>query len=149
MHPDDLRVSNKLYRPRKFKQYRLPNARIPPGGGITYVQMGDLILFKTVYKDDSHSEGLGRVLDQATRNGMGEPLSKHFRVLVPADDMHFAYIRIIDILDIVDARRPPFDFAQFFFRSELPSPEIINAMSNYGSLNDSYIAKDLERRGVK
>lgn len=133
---------------RKFR-YRLPNPGWTPGGGLVYVEPGDFVVFAFANADEITEPMFGRVLDQPLYDGRGGRLEeKHLRVLKLMSDMHAAYVYYVPISRISHARKPPFALLEFFATFKLSefSPEELDAMSAYGSLDDQHIEAALHRR---
>jgi hypothetical protein len=137
--------------PKKTFRYTASKAYYPSGGGYVYVEPGSLILYVEAHDDGRERTRLGRVLDSPTvaPNGpLPEAEGPWLRVLAATDDLHFGYIRYVRLDDVRTSRAMPSPFAEFFFSEELPKPETVVAMDNYGSLSDDYVMADLKRRRV-
>ncbi len=130
---------------RAFK--KLPFYASGRTGGYGDLTPGCHVMFAERYQDDSERERMGRVLGIATHDGTGAQYKRPRKdpmlaVLVPSDDMHFAYVRHIAKSDIRQLISPG-AFARWFLFGAAPSPELAHEVSEYGALSDSYVGEYL------
>jgi hypothetical protein len=130
------------YKPIRKPIYA-PNASAS-GYGKYEVKDGDYIIY--------HTRGcptIGRVLAQATHDGQGNKYATPvLLVLQASDNMTFGYIRHISIEDVSQIYRRGEgmngDFAEWFFKGDLPSVQEVERAVDFGAMSDNYIGRYLE-----
>lgn len=120
------------------------------GSDKSQVSVGDLILYKERYMDDTTGRRLARVLGLVNRCPDGSRHKDMLVVLAVDDMLDFAYERFVKLDDVIRVRAPSKSvFAQWFLAGPVSRPEVVITAVKYGCVNDRYIDKHLQDGELK
>lgn len=122
------------------KKVRCPNT---PNYGCD-VRPGYWITYREEYEGGTHGTRVARVLgriewaEAVTFSSID--FTGYLSVLACADDLHHAYIRWINPADVLTAlERPPVAMLAFL-GGDLPRPDMVHRLSEYGTLSENYVS---------
>lgn len=122
------------------RKVRCPNV---PNYGCD-VRPGYWITYREAYTDGTAGKRVARVLG---RIEWAEPVSHetddvrgYLSVLACSDDLHHAFPRWVNPDDVLTALERPPAAMLAFLSADLPKPDMVHRLSEYGTLSESYVA---------
>lgn len=123
------------------KQVRCPRANTAYGCN---VKPGYWITYREEYDGGTHGTRLGRVLGRIewaeAVSFSSVDFTGYLSVLACADDLHHAYIRWVNPADVLTAIEQPPIAMLAFIGGDLPSPDMVHRLSEYGTLSENYVS---------
>ena len=115
-------------------------------------KVGDLVVYKEAYMDDSHSLRAARMIgtiDYAPPIGDDtKPVKGYLLVLALSNDCTHCYERWINPKDVIEVRDNPSAFAAWFFQDRLPDADTARRLAEYGGLNDRSLREPESMKGA-
>jgi hypothetical protein len=139
----------------KYKKFKTP-IYCPNASDLGYcrykVVIGDFISWR--YPSENGPEFgpyYGRVLGEATHNGLGQPYPKKSRVLAVlmlGEQLNHGYVEHVNI-EYVRFIRTPGAFLKWALFGDMLDIETTDRLAQYGALSDGHIDKLLDESGTK
>lgn len=122
------------------------------GFGKYMAEVGDLIVYKEHYNDDSYGMRTARMIGSVTAPKVDPAdavIKDWLLVLTLSDDCHTCFERWVNPIHVVEVTNPPTQMVAWFFQEKLPyDVNTLRRLNVHGSLTNSYIenAEDVVQR---